>query len=174
MRLWIERWNVGEYARWHKRLVKVTKLDRSGCPKIIEFVDAGGTVHTYYLRSPYGLRRFSDDQNTVLDLITAEIDTKLSPEDRPAHEAEIWLAGPQPGDVFIKHVGCYLRVKEICGDGSIPIEYSTYSPKLGRFTKKTVVFRSADHLRSSFRATERPGYTLRAHSSNRKREEVAT
>ena len=158
---------VGDPALWHGRVVEIESVNMAE-QAIVLFTDEGGIVHSY----PIGLHELKPLHNAaagecVLDAVQKAAAPNLTISQKLERIAEIWFAAPEVGDVFERHGELRLKVLSSGLSGCITIQVSVYWSQRGSWGDSEVFFATPEQFRQTYKSEWRPGYQLRARSTDR-------
>ena len=99
---------VGELVLYHGRLAEVLDVSGPYGERTVSVTDEGGILHSYTILSWQRLQPLQLPGECVLDAILRAAAGELSDHEQLKRLAELWLADPRVGDVFLVEDG-YLR-----------------------------------------------------------------
>ena len=158
---------LGELVLFHDRLAEVVQLSDGAGHVMVKITDEGGIDHTFPVTLWSELKPLVGDGECVLDAITRAAARKLGFNETMRREAELWLADPQVGDVFLVMPSDRLEIVEIGEGGTIwaSIEDVKLSPSSQ--IPRGISFAGPNTLRQWMRSPDSPVYNAQAFNSLR-------
>lgn len=158
---------VGELVLYHGRLAEVLNISGPYGERTISITDEGGIQHSYNILSWQQLAPLQPKGGCILDALQRAAAPELTPADQLQRMAEVWLAAPEVGDVFVVEGGYLLELTEIWDNGVI---IATQHPYSCSYPLRETARTSFDHdqgLRRWLKTSWKPVYRAAAYSTLR-------
>lgn len=158
---------VGELVLYHGRLAEVLTVSSFKGPAVVEVTDEAGLTQDYVIGLYPNLKPLQLKDECVLDAIRRAAAGELSDHEQLKRLAELWLADPQVGDVFLVEDGYLLELTEFCSCGTILATQHPYNRTDPMSQRKKTSFAHDRQLRQWLRLPNIPVYRAAAFATKR-------
>jgi len=158
----------GQLILFHGRLAEVLEAGGTYDAAIVEVIDAGGLAWTYKLARYYAWKPLQYAGECILDAIRRAAAQDLPPHEQLRRMAELWLADPQVGDVFLVEDGYLLELTETLEAGAILATKHPYKADYPLNIAGQTSFQDGRRLRRWLKLPHSPVYRAAAFATKRK------